>query len=152
MTTRLMALAFAILLIAASAFAQAVPASERETRKKFSKSDQFAPELLYFSDCVLNDRDPEPSGEEGLADVQIIEAMLESVASGRPVRLEIRQRTTPARCCARWRTPAPKGCRWRRSPTKYARGWPRASTPSASMRWCASWPDISAPRMRSSTS
>ena len=65
---------------------------ERETRKKFSKSDQFAPELLYFSDCVLNDRDPEPSGEEGLADVQIIEAMLESISSGRPVRTELRQR------------------------------------------------------------
>jgi glucose-fructose oxidoreductase len=65
---------------------------ERETRKKFSKSDQFAPELLYFSDCVLNDRDPEPSGEEGLADVQIIEAMLQSISNGRPVRVELRQR------------------------------------------------------------
>jgi glucose-fructose oxidoreductase len=65
---------------------------ERESRKKFSKSDQFAPELLYFSDCVLNDRDPEPSGEEGLADVQIIEAMLESISSGRPVRTELLQR------------------------------------------------------------
>lgn len=65
---------------------------ERETRRKFSKSDQFAPELLYFSDCVLNNREPEPSGEEGLADVQIIEAMLQSVSTGRPVRLEIRQR------------------------------------------------------------
>jgi len=65
---------------------------ERETKKKFSKSDQFAPELLYFSDCVLNDPDPEPSGEEGLADVQIIEAMLESISSGRPVRTELRQR------------------------------------------------------------
>jgi len=65
---------------------------ERETKKKFGKSDQFAPELLYFSDCVLNDREPEPSGEEGLADVQIIEGMLQSISSGRPVRLEMRQR------------------------------------------------------------
>jgi predicted dehydrogenase len=65
---------------------------ERESRKKFSKSDQFAPELLYFSDCVLNDREPEPSGEEGLADVQIIEAMLQSIASGRPVRVELPRR------------------------------------------------------------
>jgi predicted dehydrogenase len=65
---------------------------ERETKKKFSKSDQFAPELLYFSDCVLNDRNPEPSGEEGLADVQIIEAMLQSISSGRSVRVELRQR------------------------------------------------------------
>jgi predicted dehydrogenase len=65
---------------------------ERESRKKFSKSDQFAPELLYFSDCVLNDREPEPSGEEGLADVQIIEAMLQSISSGRPVRVELPRR------------------------------------------------------------
>ena len=65
---------------------------ERETKKKFGKSDQFAPELLYFSDCVLNDREPEPSGEEGLADVRIIEGMLQSISSGRPVRLEMDQR------------------------------------------------------------
>ena len=65
---------------------------ERETKKKFSKSDQFAPELLHFSDCVLTGRDPEPSGEEGLADVQIIEAMLQSISSGRSVRTEVRQR------------------------------------------------------------
>jgi predicted dehydrogenase len=65
---------------------------ERETKKKFSKSDQFAPELLYFSDCVLQNREPEPSGEEGLADVQIIQGMLQSIESGRPVRLDLRQR------------------------------------------------------------
>ena len=65
---------------------------ERERKKKFGKSDQFAPELLYFSDCVLKDREPEPSGEEGLADVRIIEGMLQSISSGKPVRLEMRQR------------------------------------------------------------
>jgi predicted dehydrogenase len=65
---------------------------ERERRKKFAKSDQFAPELLYFSDCVLEDRDPEPSGEEGLADVRIIEGMLQSISRSEPVRLQMRQR------------------------------------------------------------
>ena len=30
------------------------------------QTDQFAPELLYFSDRILKDREPEPSGEEGL--------------------------------------------------------------------------------------
>lgn len=64
----------------------------RERKKKFGKSDQFAPELLYFSDCVLNNREPEPSGEEGLLDVQIIEAMLQSISTGRPVRVEMGQR------------------------------------------------------------
>jgi len=65
---------------------------KREHNKKFGKSDQFAPELLYFSDCVLEDRIPEPSGEEGLVDVRIIEGMLKSIARGEPVRLEMRQR------------------------------------------------------------
>lgn len=64
----------------------------RERKKKFGKSDQFAPQLLYFSDCVLNDRDPEPSGEEGLADVRVIEAMQRSISSGRWVPLQMRQR------------------------------------------------------------
>jgi glucose-fructose oxidoreductase len=65
----------------------------RESKKKFGKSDQFAPELLYFSDCILKDREPEPSGEEGLADVRIIEGMLQSISSGRPVKLQMRQRS-----------------------------------------------------------
>jgi glucose-fructose oxidoreductase len=60
---------------------------ERQSRKRFSKSDQFAPELLYFSDCILKNREPEPSGEEGLADVRIIEAMHRSARSGRWVSL-----------------------------------------------------------------
>jgi glucose-fructose oxidoreductase len=57
----------------------------KTTRRKFGKRDQFAPELLYFSDCVLNDREPEPSGEEGMQDVRIVEALYESAKSGRPV-------------------------------------------------------------------
>ena len=56
-------------------------------REKFAKRDQFAAELLYFSDCVLQGREPEPSGEEGLADVRVIRALLRSARAGRPVRL-----------------------------------------------------------------
>jgi glucose-fructose oxidoreductase len=54
----------------------------------FPKSDQFAPELLYFSDCILNDREPEPSGREGLADVRIIRAVYESIETRKPVRMK----------------------------------------------------------------
>jgi glucose-fructose oxidoreductase len=61
----------------------------RERNKKFAKSDQFAAELLYFSDCILNDRSPEPSGEEGLSDVRVIEGMLRSTKSGRWVSVRI---------------------------------------------------------------
>jgi glucose-fructose oxidoreductase len=55
---------------------------EKTRKKKFGKSDQFAPELLYFSDCILKDREPEPSGTEGLIDVLIIEALHRSIRSG----------------------------------------------------------------------
>lgn len=59
----------------------------KQQTRPFSRRDQFAAELLYFSDCILNDREPEPSGAEGLADVRIVEALYRSAASGRPVRL-----------------------------------------------------------------
>src|SRR6185436_12198456 len=38
----------------------------KTTRTRIGKRDQFAPELLYFSDCITHHRTPEPSGEEGL--------------------------------------------------------------------------------------
>jgi predicted dehydrogenase len=61
---------------------------EGKTRRKtFPKSDQFAPLLLYFSDCILKDRTPEPSGREGLADVRVLSAIRRSLATGRPVPL-----------------------------------------------------------------
>jgi len=57
----------------------------RTTKKSVGKRDQFAPELLYFSDCILNDTQPEPSGEEGLQDVRIVQALYRSARTGRPV-------------------------------------------------------------------
>ena len=59
----------------------------KTTRKALAKRDQFAPELLYFSDCILKNREPEPSGEEGLQDVRIVEALYESARSGKPVTI-----------------------------------------------------------------
>jgi predicted dehydrogenase len=60
---------------------------EKTTRKKFPKRDQFAAELIYFSDCILKNKEPEPSGYEGLADVQIVEAIYESIRTRRTVRI-----------------------------------------------------------------
>jgi len=57
----------------------------KTTKKNIGKRDQFGPELLYFSDCIQTGRDPEPSGEEGLQDVRIIEALYESAETGRAV-------------------------------------------------------------------
>lgn len=50
----------------------------RTTLKRYGPSDQFAPELVELSRCVLEDREPEPNGWEGLADVRIVEAALRS--------------------------------------------------------------------------
>jgi len=55
-------------------------------RRQFPKSDQFAPELLYFSDCVLMGKEPEPSGWDGLADVRVVQALYESASTGMPVK------------------------------------------------------------------
>lgn len=65
---------------------------ERTRVKNFAKSDQFAPELVYFSNCILRNREPEPSGEEGLADLRIIESLQRSIASGRSVAVKGAQR------------------------------------------------------------
>lgn len=55
---------------------------------RFKKVDQFAPELLYFSDAILKDRKIEPSGYEGLADVAVIEALYKSAATGSSVQID----------------------------------------------------------------
>jgi glucose-fructose oxidoreductase len=59
----------------------------RSTRRRFAKRDQFAAELIYFSECVLRDLEPEPSGLEGMVDVRIIEALRFSASTGRSVPL-----------------------------------------------------------------
>jgi predicted dehydrogenase len=60
---------------------------EKEQKKTFARRDQFGAEISYFSRCVLQDREPEPSGEEGLIDVRIVEALYKSAKTGRPVKL-----------------------------------------------------------------
>jgi len=67
---------------------QRVTIGDKEKIHVFRKRDQFAPELVYFSDCILHDREPEPSGEEGLADVRIIRALYRSAELGTPVKIE----------------------------------------------------------------
>jgi predicted dehydrogenase len=59
----------------------------RTKKQRVGKRDQFAPQLIYFSDCIRKNRKPEPSGEEGLQDVRIIEALYRSARTGRTVKL-----------------------------------------------------------------
>jgi glucose-fructose oxidoreductase len=50
----------------------------RMHKSTYKKRDQFGPELVYFSNCILQDTAPEPGGKEGMADVRIIQALLEA--------------------------------------------------------------------------
>lgn len=63
----------------------------RTSVKRFAKSDQFAAELVHFSDCILEDREPTPSGTHGLNDVRIVEALYESARLGKAVKLELEE-------------------------------------------------------------
>jgi predicted dehydrogenase len=67
---------------------QRVTIDGRTRERTFPKRDQFAPELISFSECILTGTTPEPSGLEGLADVRIIRALYRSADTGRPVMLE----------------------------------------------------------------
>jgi Predicted dehydrogenases and related proteins len=62
---------------------------EKTQKASFSKRDQFAAELIYFSDCIVNNREPEPSGLEGLADVRVIQALYFSAQSGKSESLAV---------------------------------------------------------------
>jgi len=60
---------------------------EPQTRA-FPIVGQFGGQTQYFSQCVIDGRDPQPSGEEGLADVRVLAAIERALGGGGPQRLE----------------------------------------------------------------
>lgn len=60
---------------------------------KFKKSDQFGPEIVYFSDCLINKKHPEPNATEGVLDLMVIEAIMKSVKLRKPVTLTALSKT-----------------------------------------------------------
>jgi predicted dehydrogenase len=66
---------------------------EKDSSETFKSTDQFGGELRYFSDCIIEDRSPEPDGEEGLADLLVIEAIVEAMRTKQPVKVEPSGRT-----------------------------------------------------------
>ena len=54
----------------------------------FKDSDQIAPEIVYFSDCIQKGQRPEPDGREGLIDLWIIEAIKAATTKGLAVPLQ----------------------------------------------------------------
>lgn len=59
----------------------------RTRSERFPVRNQFAPLLATFSQCILQDRPPEPDAREGRADVRILRALHRSAQEGRPVRI-----------------------------------------------------------------
>lgn len=68
-----------------------VTVADKTQKMNFPKRDQFAAEIDYFSGCVLKDKEPEPSGLEGMMDVRIVEALYESIRMKRTVHLALPQ-------------------------------------------------------------
>jgi predicted dehydrogenase len=65
-----------------------VHGSHGDKVRTFEKRDQIAAEIEYFARCITDDREPEPSGWEGLADVRILQAIQASARFGRTVPID----------------------------------------------------------------
>ena len=66
---------------------QTVTIGQDKSKKSFKNTDHFGGEMKYFSECILQGTDPEPDGEEGFADVRVLEGILAALKSGGPVPL-----------------------------------------------------------------
>jgi predicted dehydrogenase len=54
----------------------------------FEPHNQVVAEFSYFSDCIMHNKEPEPSGTEGLTDVRIIRALYRSIETGEFVQID----------------------------------------------------------------
>ena len=60
---------------------------KKESNETFTTTDHFGGELKYFSECILENREPEPDGEEGMLDVRVLVAIEESLKTGTAIKL-----------------------------------------------------------------
>ena len=62
---------------------QTLIVGETKSGNSFKNTDHFGGEMKYFSACILDGVEPEPDGEEGFADVRVLDGILRALASGR---------------------------------------------------------------------
>ncbi len=67
--------------------------SDGSKEHSFDPVEQFGNETQYFSDCILNDLQPEADGEEALLDMRVLAAVERSLETGDMVTLEPMTRT-----------------------------------------------------------
>ncbi|MFL6451285.1 MAG: Gfo/Idh/MocA family protein [Bryobacteraceae bacterium] len=68
--------------------AQQTTIGQKQSEESFKNTDHFGGEMKYFSDFILNGTDPEPDGEEGYADVRVLEGVLRALKTGTAQTLE----------------------------------------------------------------
>lgn len=66
---------------------------EDKDSERFKATDHFGGQMRHFSDRILDGGDVEPDGEEGLADLLVLEAIVKAMSSGGPVPIESIART-----------------------------------------------------------
>jgi predicted dehydrogenase len=66
---------------------QIVTIDGRSRETTFPHTDQFGGEIETFSECILQNREPEASGWEGVADLRVLDAIHESARTHRRVKL-----------------------------------------------------------------
>ena len=71
-----------------SAIAHVLTVEKAKHSESFKKTDHFGGELKYFSACILEDREPEPDGEEGMLDVRVIAAIEQALLTGQVQKLK----------------------------------------------------------------
>jgi len=59
----------------------------KSEKREASVVDHFAGETDYFSQCIIDGKQPEPDGDEGLRDVRVIEAIKRSLETGQIQKL-----------------------------------------------------------------
>lgn len=65
----------------------------RTRTRTYRRRDQVGAEVEYFARCIREDLEPEPSAEEGLADIRIIEAIARSARTGRAIAIDSTERS-----------------------------------------------------------
>lgn len=66
---------------------QTITRKDKPKKRAFAHRDQVAAEIIYFANCIMKNKKPEPSGMEGLIDVRIMDAIRRSYVKNRPVKI-----------------------------------------------------------------
>ena len=70
----------------------AVQRNDSTEKTNFERTDNFSGMIAYFADCIRENRNPLPDGEEGLADMQVLAAIEASHRELKPQAISCSQR------------------------------------------------------------